>query len=151
MAKFGTDAWLEIQGMKKRMDQLMDDVRERFDMHQRGSEKVALWQPVTDAYETVSAYVVQMELPGLEREQINIEVQNGELWVYGERRLVKDAQGSDYHMLERSYGPFARKFSLPFGADSVDIQATFQNGLLTVNIPKRQHQSTVKKIDVTEE
>jgi len=151
MAKFGTDAWLEIQGMKKRMDQLMDDVRERFDMRQKAGEKVALWQPVTDAYETSAAYVVQMELPGLERDHVNIEVQNGELWVYGERRLVKEAQGSDYHMLERSYGPFARKFTLPPGADVDDIQASFQNGLLSVTISKRQYPTASRKIRVTEE
>ncbi|MFP4391654.1 MAG: Hsp20/alpha crystallin family protein [Desulfohalobiaceae bacterium] len=143
--------WLEIQGMKQRMDKLMDEVRERFDREKETRERMALWQPVTDAYETEAEYIIQMELPGLSREQIGLEVKSRELWVYGERRMIKEATGSTYHILERSYGPFARKFRLPEEVDQNRVQATFVNGLLSISMPKVPTESKYQKISVTNE
>ncbi len=143
--------WLEIQGMKQRMDKLMDEVRERFDLEKESIERTALWQPVTDAYETSDEYLIQMELPGLSREEVVLEVKSRELWVYGERRMIKEATGSNYHILERSYGPFARKFVLPAQVDQNRVQASFVNGLLTVSVPKVSGSPRYQKIEVNNE
>ncbi|WP_051564313.1 Hsp20/alpha crystallin family protein [Desulfovermiculus halophilus] len=151
MAKHTMDPWLEIQGMKKRMDKLMDDVRERFDARQTDRDRTALWQPVTDAFETPESYVVQVELAGMDRDQINLEIKDRELYVYGERRMLKDAHGSRYQVLERSYGPFARRFALPKLADPERIQATFVNGLLTVTIGKMDAGDRKQRIEVVDE
>ncbi len=151
MTKYSSGSWLEIQDMKEKMDHLMDQMREKFDLQQRINERAALWQPVTDAYETGQMFVIQMELPGLTRDQVAIEVQNRELWVYGERRLLKDVSGSSYQILERSYGPFARKFVLPAKVSQADIRASLENGLLTVTIPKIETGPSYRKIQVTEE
>lgn len=151
MAKHSLDPWLEIQGMKERMDKLMDDVRDRFDHPQMPKEKTALWQPVTDAFETPESYVVQVELAGLEREHINLEIKDRELWIYGERRMLKDAHGSRYQILERSYGPFARRFVLPKHADPDRVQASFVNGLLTVTIGKVSSPQRKTRIEVVNE
>jgi len=151
MAKHTVDPWFEIQGMKEKMDKLMDDVRERFDHRQLEKERAALWQPVTDAFETGDNYVVQVELAGLDREQINLEIKDHELWVYGERRMLKDVHGSRYQILERSYGPFARRFLLPKKADPEQVQASFVNGLLTVTIGKVPAQETRQRIFVQDD
>jgi HSP20 family protein len=151
MAKHTVDPWLEIQGMKERMDKLMDDVRERFDHRQIEKERTALWQPVTDAYETRDSYVVQVELAGLDREEINLEAKDRELWIYGERRMLKDAHGNRYQVLERSYGPFARRFVLPKQADPDRIQASYVNGLLTVTIGKAATSERKQRIQVVDE
>ena len=151
MAKHTLDPWLEIQGMKERMDKLMDDVRDRFDHHQLPREGAALWQPVTDAFETPESYVVQVELAGLEREHINLEIKDRELWIHGERRMLKDAHGSRYQILERSYGPFARRFVLPKHADPERVQASFVNGLLTVTISKVSTPERKQRIVVVDE
>lgn len=143
--------WLEIQGMKQRMDKLMDEVRERFDLEKESKEKMALWQPVTDAYETEAEYIIQMELPGMSREEISLEAKSKELWVYGERRMIKEATCSNYHILERSYGPFARKFRLPEKVDQNRIQASFMNGLLTISMPKVSQKPKYQKIEVSNE
>jgi len=137
--------------MKEKMDQLMDDVRERFDLEQRVQERGALWQPVTDAFETDQSYIIQLELPGLEREQIRLEIKNKELRVYGERRMVKDVSGSSYQIMERSFGPFARRFMLPGQVDPDTVQASLHNGLLTVTIPKEAGKGKKRTIEVTED
>jgi HSP20 family protein len=148
MGKESMYPWLEIQGMKEKMDQLMDDVRERFDLDQRVLEKGPLWQPITDAYETDQAFIIQLELPGLEREQIRLEIKNNELRVCGERRMVKDVSGSSYQIMERSYGPFARRFVLPKAVDAESIQASLSNGLLNITIPKKHSAGGMRKIEI---
>jgi HSP20 family protein len=151
MGKYTTLPWLEIQGMKEKMDKLMDEMRERFEHDPENREQVALWRPVTDAYETPQAYVVQIELPGLDRSKIRLEVKDRELWVYGERRMLKEVAGATYQILERSYGPFARKFMLPSHANTDKITASTQDGLLTITVPKEAQSSSVTKIKVIEE
>ncbi len=151
MGKYTPLPWFEIQGMKEKMDKLMDEMRERFDCDRDSHEQVALWRPVTDAYETPQAYVVQIELPGLDRSQIRLEVKDRELWIYGERRMLKEVAGATYQILERSYGPFARKFLLPAHVNIEKITASTQDGLLTITVPKEDQSSPVTKIRVTEE
>jgi len=151
MGKYTTLPWLEIQGMKEKMDRLMDEMRERFEHDSENREQVALWRPVTDAYETPQAYVVQIELPGLDRSKIRLEVKDRELWVYGERRMLKEVAGATYQILERSYGPFARKFMLPAHVNTDKITASTQDGLLTISVPKDSRYSSVTKIQVIEE
>ncbi len=151
MAKFTSNPWVEIQGMKEKMDQLMDEVHERFDLHQRVQETTALWQPVTDVYETSAEYVIQMEIAGIDKGDINLEVKDHVLRIFGERRMTKDVRGQKYQILERSYGPFSRKFNLPSSVDQDGIQAVHQNGLLTITLPKRDKWQVQKSITVTEE
>ncbi|SRR6056297_63108 len=151
MAKFTSNPWLEIQGMKEKMDQLMDEVHDRFDLPQRIQETTALWQPVTDVYETSTEYVIQMEVAGIAKADIDLEVKSHLLRIFGERRMIKDARGSRYQVLERSYGPFSRRFTLPEDVDQDNIHAVHQNGLLTITLPKKEQLREQKSITVTED
>lgn len=151
MAKYNVNPWLEIQSMKEKMDRLMDEALDRFDIRDRGSERLATWCPAADAYETENSYVIQVELAGLDRDQVSIEVNHNELWVSGQRRMVKEVSGSRYQFLERSYGPFARKFTLSRKADPERIQARFQDGLLTITIEEGKHARGSQKIEVRED
>ncbi len=146
--KYGSDILIEIQGMKDRVDKIMEESYERFDYYRDGSNKVGMWKPITDVYETMDSYIIQMELPGIEKRDINIEVREGELLICGERRLVKEVRGCSYHILERSYGPFARKFSIPENGDQDAISASYRDGLLVITVPKREIEKTTFKIDV---
>ena len=137
MAKYSINPWLEIQGMKEKVDRLMDDTVEKFESAYQAKERMALWKPVADAYDSPQAYVIQIELTGLTKEQIYLEIQDRELRVYGSRQMEKDVTGSNYQLLERSYGPFARQFLLPEGTDKSAITAVLQNGLLTITAPKK--------------
>lgn len=146
MVGYGVNPWLEVQGMKEKMDKLMDEVRERFDYHENFQKNISLWQPVTDAYEKEKEYVIQMEVAGLEKEDIQIVAKGRELWVYGERKRMKELTDSSYQIMERHYGHFARKFQLPSSFSSQNIRAHFENGLLSIFIS--QDETDKKKIQI---
>ena len=96
-----------------------------------------LWQPAADVAEGRDAWVIEVELPGLRRAEIILEVRPGELWVYGERRTDGEAPEGRCRVQERRRGPFARRFALPPDVDGMRIFAAFGNGLLTVTLPRR--------------
>ena len=88
--------------------------------------------------ETKDKLVLTAELPGFTEEQIQINFEDGVLSIEGERRFEKESKDESYHRVERSYGKFLRSFSLPANVDSQKISAVFTNGLLTIELPKRE-------------
>ncbi|SDN58400.1 HSP20 family protein [Desulfonauticus submarinus] len=146
MAKLVLNPWLEIQNMRDEILRLMDEVESK------GEEKseCALWKPKTDIYETEEFFVLEIELPGIAEEKIEVEIKGRELRIYGERRLEKDVCGSEYHLLERSYGPFARKFIVPEYVDTREISAKLQKGILVISLLKKKHISKNIKINIEE-
>lgn len=141
--------WGDIPDMKQRMDQLLDEAWEKFDLQQRVREG-GCWKPATDAYETQEKYVVQMELPGLSKEEVGVELRDGELLIYGHRGSNREGGRFSHQVLERSYGPFARRFRLPQGTDPEGIRARLENGLLVVLVPKRGRRQGKRRIEVVE-
>jgi len=95
------------------------------------------WQPLADIYEDSVAYVVRLELPGLDQSQIEVSIEEESLVVRGERRLVPEADVI-FRRIESNYGPFIRTFALPEVVDQGGIKATCERGLLQVVLPKRQ-------------
>jgi HSP20 family protein len=93
------------------------------------------WNPPVDVYETAGQYVVTAELPGLSREDIHIEVREGELTIRGQRPAPA-VRPDDYHRMERLQGPFARAFAFVEAIDAEHISAEFRDGVLTVTVPK---------------
>jgi HSP20 family protein len=96
------------------------------------------WVPAVDVFETPQhELVLQAELPGVKREDIDIKVENNTLTIRGERKRgeVKD---DAYHRVERSYGAFARSFTLPNTVSAEGIKAEFKDGLLSVTLPARE-------------
>jgi HSP20 family protein len=150
MAKFTRNPWLEIQAMKDEIGRMMDEAQDCESPKCPLRERQAHFKPVADVYETRDAYVIQVELAGMERDGVSIEVLGRELVIYGERRHEKDVGGSAYHVLERSYGPFARRFDLPEGADTTAIKATMQKGILNVTVPKKDKKQIVRRIEICE-
>ena len=94
------------------------------------------WQPTADVAEGRDAWVIEVELPGMRRSEIVIEVRPGELWVFGQSRSAGDGPAGDSLVRERRRGPFARRFALPPAVDGLRVFAAYGNGLLTVTLPK---------------
>jgi len=96
------------------------------------------WAPAVDILETEHALVVQADLPDVNPEELDIRVENNILTIRGERKFEKTVKESNYLRVERSYGTFARSFSLPNTVKSEAIKADYQNGVLKLSIPKRE-------------
>jgi HSP20 family protein len=104
--------------------------------------------PETDVIETEREIRVHVEMPGLKRDNIEVDVENNVLTIRGEKREERtEGQEGRYHLAERRYGTFARSFVLPRDVDAENIQATFEDGVLTVRIPKSE-KARRRKIDV---
>jgi HSP20 family protein len=118
-----------------RWDPLHDLLALHERMNRLGADDPPGWTPAVDLYETADRFVLSIELPGLKRDQIKIELQHEILTVRGERG-VQHEEGAQFHRVERGHGPFARSFSLPHPVDAEKVQAEFRDGVLTVVIPK---------------
>ena len=93
------------------------------------------WTPPVDLYETADRYVLTAELPGLTREDIDINVQDGTLTLQGRRRSAA-VPCERYHRVERGHGAFRRRFSVPVPIDGQGVTADLKDGVLTVTLPK---------------
>ena len=106
------------------------------------------WAPAVDIFETEHELVVNADLPGVNPNELDIRVENNILTIRGERKFEKTANESNYLRVERSYGTFARSFSLSNTVKSEAIKADYQNGVLKLSIPKRE-EAKPKQIKVT--
>ena len=104
--------------------------------------------PETDVVETEREIRAQVEMPGLKRENIEVDVENNVLTIRGEKREERtEGQEGRYHLAERRWGTFARSFVLPRDVDADNIAAAFEDGVLRVSIPKSE-KARRRKIDI---
>jgi HSP20 family protein len=105
------------------------------------------WLPPLDIYETNDRFVVTLELPGVEPGDVDVSVEDSTLSVRGERKFYSEVDEDSFHRVERRYGSFGRSLTLPPTADVEGIQASFDKGVLTVEVPKAEA-AKPKKIEV---
>lgn len=96
------------------------------------------WTPAVDIYETDQNLVMKAELPGIDPKDLEVRVEDGTLYLKGERKYEHEVKEENYHRVERSYGSFARTFSLPRTINTEDIKADYKDGILTLTMPKRE-------------
>lgn len=94
------------------------------------------FMPPVDIRETPDALILQAELPGLTKADVRITLENQVLTLSGERTFQKEVKEHNLHRVERSYGNFSRSFMLPANVETDKVQANFQDGVLTVSLPK---------------
>ncbi len=119
---------------------------EGFDRTEESS--LTTWAPPVDILETEHELVVKADVPDVDPKDLDIRVENNILTIRGERKFQKQVNENNYLRVERSYGSFARSFSLANTVNSEAIKADYQNGVLTLNIPKRE-EAKPKQIKVT--
>ena len=113
-------------------------VEEEFDRMVGQAFAKNAWVPALDVRESEERFVVTVDLPGLEPDQVEVTFEDQVLTVRGQREFSKETQDEHYHRIERSYGSFARSVRLPHTADVEKIQASFDKGVLSVEVPKRE-------------
>ena len=129
------DPYREIATLQDRLNRAFGST---FGRGEREDETLAAWAPPVDIAEEKDRILITAELPGFMNDQISIQSENGMLTLSGERRFEKESGDRAYHRVERAYGRFARSFSLPNNVDREKIQARFDDGLLRIELPKRE-------------
>ena len=135
MAIVKVDPFRELAAMQDRMSRLFGDAYLRDeDTGFRGT-----WAPAVDIYETETHdLVLKAELPGMNREDIEVSVENSTLVLKGTKKFDADVKEEQYRRIERSYGTFHRSFTLPNTVDAGKVTAEFKNGVLAVKLPFRE-------------
>jgi HSP20 family protein len=96
------------------------------------------WVPPLDVFETGDTLVVKVELPGIDPEAVEVSVEDSTLTVSGSREFRQETEEQNYHRIERRYGAFSRSLRLPQTADAEKVDARFDKGVLTIEVPKRE-------------
>ncbi len=136
-------------GMQESMPNTFSSMLDRFFNESVNSKNFSGFTPHVDACETEKNYEIEIALPGVKKEDINIDFQEGKLTITGERKLEKKEEGRRYHMLETQYGSFSRTFYLPDKVSPDRISASFEDGVLMVTVPKDEHKTMKRQINIS--
>lgn len=161
MANFGTqmaparafrslmsaDPFRELFDLQRGINQLFED-----SVGKTSREGVALsaWTPAVDIYEDENSFLIKLELPEVNKEDVKVNLQDNSLSVSGERRIENEEKRDGYHRVERSYGEFYRSFTLPPNVNTEAINAQFKDGVLRLALPKKE-EAKPKQISVNVE
>ena len=132
------DSYKLLLEIRRRMNQLLGEGIDSFDSIGQLADEAASWKPPFDLVENESEFVIFGELPGMTKDDIKIQLQGYELVVKGERRPSPPEGTTGFHLAERYYGTFQRKFTLPEVIDEDAINSTFKDGLLEITVPKAE-------------
>ncbi|MCI0708511.1 MAG: Hsp20/alpha crystallin family protein [Ignavibacteriae bacterium] len=131
-------------------DSLLDTVFNNFfrgDVLDDGTFGLSHWTPAVDITEKENEYLVNVELPGINKDDVKIMVENNVLTIRGERKQDQETKQDGYRRVERSYGAFQRSFKLPNTVKAEKIDASYKDGVLTVTLPKAE-EAKPKQIEV---
>ncbi len=125
----------DMVSIQDEMNKLFDDFFGRTPTRWFQPEE-GLWTPTVDVSETKDNIVLSAEIPGLNKEDIKLSVQDNVLSLSGEKKQEKEEKDANYHRLERSYGSFCRSFTLPTPVQPDKVKASYKDGILKVTLPK---------------
>ena len=149
MAIMRWDPFRDLASIQDRMNRLFDQTLARTRGEEEEGIAASTWMPSVDIFETPDRVVLKAELPGLTREDIDINVRNNTLTLRGERRFEKEVKQENYLRIERAYGSFHRSFTLPGTIQQDKIKAVFKDGVLELSLPKAEEARPKQiKIDV---
>lgn len=135
-----------LNGFHSRMNELFEEAFNRSRPYLASGN--GAWLPAVDILESKDGYLLRAELPGMRREDFNLEVKDGTLTLSGERKVDEAANGVQYHRVERTAGKFSRSFSLPQTVKSEEIKATYRDGILEIHVPKAE-EAKPKQISIS--
>jgi HSP20 family protein len=131
-----TNPFKDIEKTRSEMDRLWDTFL--FGRPKTSGLAEEEWQPAMDVSETESELVVNVEIPGMDPEDIDVSLSEGTLLIKGEKKPEAEEKEADYHLIERNYGTFIRSIPLPAGVQRDKISASYKNGILTIVLPKSE-------------
>jgi len=126
------DPFREVMALQNRMNSLFREMNEP-----EGALSTASFVPAVDIYEDSKKVVLKLEVPGIEEKDLDVRVENNLLTVKGERKFEKEEKEENFHRIERRYGSFFRSFTLPSTVDSEHIGASYNAGVLRLELMKK--------------
>jgi HSP20 family protein len=137
-------AWQELEEMSNRLSRVFNDVQGT------GTENTN-WMPAVNVEESKDGLFLTAELPGMSHDDVEIELENNVLTISGTKQQEREEKDDRrYHLWERRWGAFQRSFTLPRTVDADQINATFENGVLTIHMPKAP-EAQGRKIEIRSE
>jgi HSP20 family protein len=138
----GYNPFAELEELREQFNKVFNQVQTR-------NESDVAFIPTVNTREGDDAYYIEVELPGVKKEDISIDVNENTLTISGERKVRDEHKDDNFYKIESLYGKFERSFSLPEDVDSDKIEATSNNGVLEIKIPKVvKVEKTPKKIEI---
>ena len=143
------DPFQDLRSAQDEMAQMSPMLAHALGLHgqPQGSDRATAWAPALDISERKDAYLVTVELPGVEADDLEITMEDGLLTIQGERHFAHDSSEQQFHRIERRYGAFRRSITLPAQVQAEQIEASFDNGVLQIVVPKME-EATPKRIQV---
>ena len=123
-----------LQQMTSELDRIFDDPW-TFRWPVTQLENSAIWSPKVDVFEKDNRLITRVDLPGVKKEDVTVEMKDGLLTLSGERKIETEEKNKNMYRSEREYGSFCRAVPLPTGVKPEDVKATFANGVLEVSVP----------------
>lgn len=142
------DPFRDLRGLQEEVNRLFSSSLSR-DLRDESIARGA-WNPQVDIFENKDQIVLEAELPGMNREDFELTIENNVLTLRGERRFEKRNENDNYHRVERSYGSFTRSFTLPQSVSSENATAEYKDGVLRVSLHKRE-EVKARRIQITGE
>jgi HSP20 family protein len=144
------DPFQDLRSAQDEMAQMSPMLAHALGLHtQQGNGRAATtaWAPAVDISERKDAYLVTVELPGMTAEDLDITMEDGLLTIQGERQFTAESSEQQFHRVERRYGAFRRSITLPAHVMAEQIEASFEDGVLQILVPKAE-EATPKRIRV---
>jgi HSP20 family protein len=144
------DPFQDLRSAQDEMTQMSPMLAHALGLHTQqasGRATTTAWAPAVDISERKDAYLVAVELPGLKPEDLDITMEDGLLTIQGERQFTSESSEQQYHRVERRYGAFRRSITLPAHAMAEGIEASFEDGMLQILVPKAE-EAKPKRIQV---
>ena len=139
----------EMEDVQRRMSSLLEGNLFRRSNLTNGEENISVpeWAPMVDVIEDEKEYLIKVELPEVQKDDVKVTVENGTLTICGERKAEKEQKGRKFHRVERYYGRFERTFGIPDDAEQDNVNAEFKDGVLRVRLAKSE-KARPKQIEV---
>jgi HSP20 family protein len=145
MAIVKWDPWATLPTLQDRINRIFE---ESFPARTKeGEVSLCDWRPSVDTYEEDDTIVINAELPGVNKDDVSIDIKDNVLTIKGVRNYEQKVEEENYYRRERCYGKFHRAFTLPDAVDPNKIEASYKNGVLKIKIPKAEEASS-KKIEI---
>jgi HSP20 family protein len=142
------DPFQDLRSAQDEMAQMSPMLAHALGLHtQQSNERATAWAPALDISERKDAYLVTVELPGVEADDLAITMEDGLLTIQGERQFTSESSEQQFHRIERRYGAFRRSITLPAQVQAEQIEASFDNGVLQIVVPKME-EAKPKRIQV---